>query len=286
MRAAIAVPAFLYCLLLGSVGLCGTIPAGATVWYDAGTLSALADGSGVEQWTDSSASGFHLNAGSEAPVYRSAPGDVFGYVDFSASDQRWMQRTDVPSLPTFGATSSTVFAYLRADPESMNASVLGWGVDPWRYIVHSTVVSWAGPRSFHFQHGTCCGVPGTDGQLAGQAADDFYGHWHLLSAWRDGAHAWIAVDGVPVAESFVFAGEMPGGILNTLFVGKDGFGNKYYGDVAEIVIYPRALSAEEVAQANGYFGERYGASIPEPGTWSLMMAGALVAAVLKRRICE
>ena len=72
------------------------------------------------------------------------------------------------------------------------------------------------------------------------------------------------------------------GAPSQLRIGIQGAGNPYVGDLAEVIIYDRALSNSEVADVQSYALNKYG--VPEPSTLVLLLGmGSLLFVRCARR---
>lgn len=214
---------------------------GLVLWLRS-DLGLQVSGSNVVQWSDQSGASNHLSVTSGNPV-RATAGGPGGqpYVSFDGVDDG-LGRTGTGNLPT-GAAARTVFMVARYDS-------LGWGGFVW------------GDLTCNHAFGTA--VDGREGNLAVQGwcpANDF-------SSTKLGKGAGF------VTHAAVYNGTTVLQYLNGTQIGSNthafdtGSARVRLGvelndrakidmDVAEVLVYNRALSATERGQVQSYLTERY-----------------------------
>lgn len=82
---------------------------------------------------------------------------------------------------------------------------------------------------------------------------------------------------LPIAPDFAHLGIGYGA------AGTGGFGGLLDGDIAEVVVFDAALTTFERSQMEGFLADKYGLTIPEPGTLSYLALFALAAWFQSRR---
>ncbi len=274
----IAVAAVLAYLLPAGTAMAAFVTSGLEIHLDAGQLTGLSDGDSVTSWADISGNSRDLDTvGGTAPKYysdamNSRPAVRFSggglYGDFSIN-------TFTPSVGT------TVFVAFRSLTTSQGTfvSLDQVGADVNQAFLYNN----------RFQTGDLfASFDASSGDNnSGQNLDDGYnqGRVHVFTAIGDstgtdsvtlradgGREALTHNDGVPLNTLDGYSV----GVLNNLT------SSRYTGDIAEILVYGRVLTSEEIAQNERYLMTKYS---PEPATmliWSLL-AGLGVALGWRRR---
>jgi PKD repeat protein len=204
----------------------GSIP-DLAMWLDAGAIQGLADGAAVASWADRSGVGNHAtqSTASKRPVYRTNQVAGRPAVVFDASD-------DGMSTPMNPATSTTVVAVYAS-----RAGQSG-------YLLNGGFNFFMGPYAGLYRTftGSYLNGPGVTG-----------GRW-LIQTFRQSAS---------VAEQFVDGSSRvtatkvvnPGAIL----LARQGtYGSRLDGSVAELIVYNRTLTDQELQDLHGWLKTRYG----------------------------
>jgi hypothetical protein len=216
--------------------------AGLEGWWKADSL-VLADGDPVATWTDSSGNGRDATQGTASlrPTYRTNVVNGLPIVRGDESD-------DSLVLPDFltGFTAGTLFwvAKVGADPPGgdNSAPALFFGS-------HGSDEHWPWTDG-NIYYGFGSTVRHTVGDLATSLADAFR-VWANISAasdWRVYLNGSLEFSTITNTVGF--------GTTPTMF--RAGTGARFRGDVAEILVYSRALSDTERQQVEDYLMDKYG----------------------------
>lgn len=262
----------------------GTLPvAGASLWLNAGAITGVSDGGVVTVWNDESGNGYNFSGtatydasnanlingnpvmhfnGSQA-LHNSSFNPAFGFTIFAVTDTD----TLTPSGQAYGnqayfggGTNAVAFGlYSHTSIEPGNSfwawAPLQWSVygqsnsvnTNWNY--HAYVVPSATETAWSwYLNGTAIGS-------AGQTA------------------------GTPVAYS---VGCWVGTSGNTTLSEHE---ENWVGSIAEIIVYNRSLTVQEVASVNAYLNEKYFTQVSEPATSVMVIGflGGLLCYAWKRR---
>ncbi len=251
---------------------------GLNLWVDAGTLS-LSDGALVGTWADQSPSGNDLTAFGSSnaqywPEYRTSVVNGLPVVRFGEGTNP-RQRLTIPT-GTIPGPDATVFLVLQNTTPTSGALVADLGGPTYLDWTSGWGTVTKSGAAVNYMNGPV--LPNADFGLNTILLDQASSFIKLngaldLHATNDGR-----ADGDP---AFTFGG--------TAMVGGDtGYDqNKTIrADIAEIVIYNRALTSGEEEQVGFYLADKYGLStsyIPEPATAGLLVLGALGFALRRRR---
>jgi hypothetical protein len=283
------------CCCLFTVGFCGSLsPAVAAVLPTTGLqaqyrsdVGVITGGGGITQWQDQAAlNGLnHANSpvGFEPQVSSAAIGyhASFPTVNFAGGDHL---NFVLPSANTF--TGMTVFVVGNTGAvKNLYETVVSTGG-----IGGSSSVRWAAGMGSDTTVGLGWGGPTSSINLGSGTAVST-NTWHMLS-WQKSGTSWSLRREVPsaallntVADTSFFTGSWNGTI------GTEGPSSPatyaFSGDLAEILIYDRVLSAGQYQQVVDYLNERFFVEppvpAPEPATGLLVAAAALVSLRRKRR---
>ncbi len=202
---------------------------GLQLWLDAGTISGLADGGVVNQWDDVSGNGNHATTRAGSPTYQSAALGGKPAVHF-----------DLNSRMETDATFTSPYTILYAGQMTGGTS---------RRLVSSATGNWllgywGNRRDVMYANGWVrldpAVAPGVDP--------------HIYAATRDATQTRLYGDGTDIT-----ADPNPSLQIGRLQLNSYG-GNQNEssdGDVAELLIYNRALSAAELNNIGGYLEAKY-----------------------------
>jgi hypothetical protein len=221
---------------------------------------AAEHGDPVVRWLDQSSAGNHLTtnaiAGTQTPTYLTGVVNGRAVVNFDNGNDRL--RASTPLLN--GTTDFSIFAVIR--PGSGGERVIGSNHAVADHALEFYVNA-DGKLSLFNAGG---------GWLVGSATLAS-GNWYLVHAEKSGSSATVRLNHVPDVTGVI--GSSIGASLGwTIGSGVD-YNAFAFGDMAEQIVYDRALTEEERNQVAHRLADNYGLSIPEPGA-AVMALGALV----------
>ncbi|TCO82168.1 fibronectin type III domain protein [Chthoniobacter flavus] len=252
---------------------------GLKLWLAADTSVTLDGSGGVSAWADQSGNANNATqstAGNRPTVTANALNGK-PVVHFSGASSQYLT---LPNLMS-GATAGEVFAVLRSASTTGATGLWNLGSDGW---------SW-----YSYTDGRIEADFGTTGGLwEGVPSQSILSYHVYEAASQTGLYqSWI--NGVPLFKT----------TSNTVafttapLIGVNGHGNYFSGDIAEIIIYNRALSTAERGQVLAYLNQKY-VVIPAPSaptgiaatqiaptqnlvTWDWVSATATVTYVVERK---
>lgn len=223
---------------------------GLVLWLDADAIEWLDDGQPVETWEDLSGAGNHATQATEAsrPTYKTGILNGKPVVRFDGADD--ILANSSPALPS-GSDARTVFAVFERKSAGTNV-IFDYGTQSngqrfglvVNHSVPETSVAWWGHR---------WGV-----------ADSFTGFTAMTVLVPDGVSntngASIYIDGVPLLSSGTTSGSVQAlnTVLGEMRVGGHLSNASSEVDIAEILIYDRALSGSEREDVEAYLMAKYG----------------------------
>jgi hypothetical protein len=213
-----------------------------SAWYRAHTI-ALANGSAVSSWLDDSGNGRDLSQGTGGlqPVYHTnAASSGFPAVYFDGTGRRFSAALDNVLLTTAGV--GTFFVVFRLDSDASGVDVLFYTGNRGAYVENTT------PSL------VCVAFDGiADGanKVTTRAA------WHVATWMYDGTNVYAGHDDADSADLSATASGTQTGLGNPFFVGSDS-ANHLKGYVAEIIVFPTALSEEARRRIHVMLSTKYG----------------------------
>ncbi|SHN17190.1 Concanavalin A-like lectin/glucanases superfamily protein [Chitinophaga sp. CF418] len=246
------------CCLLSISSFAQTGPAGvnngAVLWLDASDVlaggTAPAFGTTLATWFDKSGSGHNaVSSGANAVIYNTGGANGRPVVNFTRTSAAAGSGMTVSGLDIRAVTSPdvTIFAVYRPGTNDGNAQAI-WGNDN-------------GSQQRYFNNKAATGT--TDASLAtggtavvipGGAKN---GETRLVTAvYSSGANASAAYLNGKLISAFTDQTASASG-LSTFKIGLDGDNNYYNGDVSELIVYNRKLSACEIEKINIYLAAKY-----------------------------
>ena len=231
---------------------------GLTLWYQADAITPQADGSLLTTWVDSSSSGNHAVApvGKE-PTYRTGGGGPFGgmpYVYFSGTGTtgKYVQSTSALTGNLTGDLTTTVFTVTGDGASSSgmynigNVFAVGGAMGPARDFRGAGVysVEFAGNTPAIFGP-VASGTQITEVRKSPGAINTTTSFW---------------VNGTAQAIGGGSSTNTPNTISAPFILGKfgpSGSGIASWGNVAETIVYNRALSQAEADQVGAYLAVKY-----------------------------
>lgn len=222
---------------------------GLVLWLDAGRLTGLAAGAAVSNWPDVSGAGHHATQSSAAsrPTYQVNQLNGKAVVRFDGANDHLKLTGSVVS----GATPRTVFVV--AKPNSIGNKGF---IDLGDGSANGTAFMLTPEHGVRVRGGNRlwnpAAVTGAPAlfvvQLNGSTTND-------LSAWLNGTA--LALRNTQ-AETIRTSGSGTVGSWSAAPLGI----HRFSGDIAEIAVYARALSAAERQGVEHYFGTKYGLGLP------------------------
>ncbi|MCU0578442.1 MAG: hypothetical protein MUF69_02745, partial [Desulfobacterota bacterium] len=245
-----------------SAGLCGQFNAipGLRLWLKADSGLILGGTDSVATWEDRSGNGLDVAQAAQAnqPAKVSANLNGLPVVRFDGVDD-YLIRSAVPGYDLFDNNADTVFIVQKQAGADPRTSTFSWTSDGFnRFMVHAT---WE--DSIYYQASANAG--GGD-QLGAPQPYGWDDRWHLLKLVKDGINGQISVDGIGLTPTVTSSS--PGNNLPSadLYVGSDYWTvnnlysstNWFTGDIAEIMVFNRALTTQEQQTVDTYLREKYG----------------------------
>lgn len=201
---------------------------GLAAWYDASQIAGVSDGAALSQWNDLSGNARHLRQTTAAnqPLYKSAIQNGKGVVRFDGTN-------DFMSVAVAIAKPFTVFVVGRASRGiAANETFFGGG----------NSVACKGTTNGRYE--TFGGPPTWASAAVGTKVNTFV----VMSGVFDDATSLVRVNGVETRDTLA-----TGSAVSAVYAGASN-GNADYlnGDIAELIIYNRHLTAAEILQVEGY----------------------------------
>jgi hypothetical protein len=230
-----------------------------------------ADGAALNIWHDKSGNSNNaiIAAGQNAGTYKN---DVAAQINgapvvrFTRNHKFLGSIYSVPGVDVRAGTMSdvTIFTVYRLADNSDPETAL-WGTDNGNW-----------DRFFYVRHtafgdGVDDGIAGLGPVQQGAVVSDAgqSGVVRLLTAVYDGTVSGVSNSGPLNGSTIYFDGQIvtrftdstqPTDGQNNFFLGWDGDDSPFMGDIAEVLVYDRALSGSEVAEVNQYLSEKYNKS--------------------------
>ena len=221
-------------------------------WFDAGQLTGLSNGDPVSTWTDASGNGNHATASAayKEPTYITGALNGLPVVRFDASDDGLAVNPAIQVYPGFSGSDYSIFVvfnYRGTDTTSGRRAVQGsenWAIGPYEgRIVHLVPdgALWVTDPP-----------PGGSAPLATQY------RYFICEATTTATRSRFRVDGEDETSN---TGYDYRGWPNYVFLGTDGLtgdSQPLDGDIAEVLIYNRVLTAVERNRVGVYLENKYG----------------------------
>ena len=225
---------------------------GLTAWWRADSGITL-NGGDVSDWTDKVLSAVaSQGTDTKQPLYNSADSNFNNQpslsFDSTAAQALGCSDSTVASLVDAGADFTLYFVVNWSSAAASSAHICGWGVD------NSNYVQIYCPTNDQWRHGRTSGGSGYDdiGYSAGAGAH--YGWWGINSG--NSVHS---LDGQ--SELSETAGQNPTGSWIGFAIGarqRATVSQEWDGEIADLILYNRALTAGEKASLDAYATARYG----------------------------
>jgi hypothetical protein len=220
--------------------------AGVALWLDAGRLSGLNNGDAVATWMDGSGNGHEATQGTSTrrPVYVASALNGQPAVRFDGLND-YLGNTSFTILS--GQSGATAFVVRRTDTKSGNHMAFG--------VVQNDVTSqvYDGNTYTHATMGKYGRV--SYGSTAWEIAESVFdgsgvGNVQRLKMYLNGS-----------GQGLIYTGTIPAVLSSGVGyeVGRPyGLDLAYWdGDIAEVVVYGRALNEGERLAVQGYLGQKY-----------------------------
>lgn len=266
---------------------------GPTVWFNAGSITGVANGAPVPTWTDSSGNSRNATQAtvSRQPLYLGSAG-ANGTPVLRFNTQLHSGGTTANQFMSFAtplantaASVLTLFA-VASDSSSRTSGA--------RAILVNTRTNTTLSNGFLFGYGTSPSLEAyahtglTSGAGTVQTAPIAASGFDLLALERNGLNSKIFSfsDTATNSTSTTWTGFNPS-TLTTTQIGTEGGAHYFFGDIAEIIAFERILTPGESDQVAKYLGDKYliatASAVPEPSIMSFLGAGALFFGNWRRR---
>ncbi|MCX6044159.1 MAG: Ig-like domain-containing protein [Chloroflexi bacterium] len=252
---------------------------GLILWLDAAdpdgdgnSANNPADGAALTAWIDKSGQSHNATqlAGQNAGAFRSDPSELINgqpVVRFTRTDRLNGSVYEVPGVDLRAATLEdiTIFTVYRPKsiPDGVGAAQGIWGVDNGNW--DRFFMPYHEGFGDHVDDGLAALGLTTFGQVVTDAGQ--VGKVRLLTAVYDGAVTGSINSGPTNGSAIYFDGQIvarftdsthPTDAQPQLYVGWDGDDNAADSDIAEMMVYNRALSGCEIQRVNEYLAAKYG----------------------------
>lgn len=225
------------------------------IWYDGADTSVIvptgiADEEDINQWNDKSGLAHNLNfdGGANKPSYESSDTqNGYGYVQFADGDL--MSINPLASLS--GASAFTLSIIARSTDLSTNATQILTSTELGELSIQIDTDGTA-----RFKVGASAAVTATGTVQVNE--------WNIYTLVYDGVNNIVGRvnDGNLPTQTIVSAGAVAGpatmGASTYLYVGGDNTGGTFIGDLAEVIIFRKALNATEYANVENYLATKWG----------------------------
>lgn len=225
------------------------------IWYDGADTSTLvptgiADEDNINQWNDKSGLAHNLNfaGGANKPTYESSDTqNGYGYVQFADGDL--MSINPLASLN--GATAFTVFVIARSTDLTTNGTQILTSTENGELSIQ---IDSNGEARFK--------VGGSSATTSTQPVG--LNEWNIYTLVYNATNNIVGRvnDGKLPSQTVVSAGAVAGpatmGASTYLYVGGDQTGGSFIGDVAEVIIFKKALSSIEYTNVENYLATKWG----------------------------
>jgi hypothetical protein len=225
------------------------------IWYDGADTTTIvptgiADEDPINQWNDKSGLAHNLNfsGGNNKPSYESSDTqNGYGYVQFADGDL--MSINPLASLS--GATAYTVFVIARTTDLATNATQILTSTENGELSIQ---IDTNGTARFKVGASSATTASST------VQADE----WNIYTLVYNGTANIVGRvnDGNLPSQTIVSAGAVAGpaamAASTYLYVGGDNTGGTFIGDVGEVILFKKALTATEYANVENYLATKWG----------------------------
>lgn len=219
------------------------LPTDSLLFWVRSDTGLVKTGTDVNQWNDLSGHQHHA-----VTDFTTAPQEVLNelnghpVVRFNGTTTAFK----TSAMKHFANKRGTIFIVARTNGPGNSSSGFGSIVSTW---VNSGITFQFGAsmNNYHYFDGV-----GTVGYPIASAPPNQWGILTLKRAYNDTMHLYKS--GVQIAAASI-ANNQPDSL--PMYIGYSGSYEVYNGDIAEIIIYNRALNAQEMIQVNAYLANRY-----------------------------
>jgi hypothetical protein len=243
----------------------GSVPTDMVLWLKADSLSHLADGASISSWEDVSGNGhvFSQGTSSAKPTFRAADSDFNNQpiVDCDGSDQligSYSAQLNPAEFTLFCVAASDT------DDNSYQGIIESRSSTPVARSGYNIYAKWSGSDQWSFWHGK----DSAWGQLNSNAGELTTNTPDIITAIMSGTNGIggsgtqkLRINGTQHATStsVFYASTADGGTIGNV-------PSTFYleGQIAEIIMYDRSLTDDEIALVEDYLGRKYAISGPKP----------------------
>ena len=219
---------------------------GLRLWLDGSTVTQEA--SKVSAWVDRTPFGHDTSQAEvgQQPAFHSEGINGQPAIVFDGEDDILSGTANGATL--LDSTAASLFLVMKQDGGSRNNAVFGWESDSHRNHL-DLLFTYNNVLLFDY------GNASDGGRISGAQPERWDNNWHLVEVYRDGPTGRVAVGGVTVFEG-EFTDDLAVDVDGTLSIG--GVGTLHHGGaVAELLVYNRTLSAEEVATVRNIIANKF-----------------------------
>ena len=222
------------------------------VWLDASDASTITIATGVSEWRDKSGNGrnFSQSIGNNQPAVRVNGRNNRNTLEFDGNNDSFTGPAG------FSLTNThTVIAVVRPDVRKI-AGLLSGSVDSANLIYGDGSSSFSGTKFGAFGVGRAVYGGGTI------TTGSFQVFAAVLSGGTLPANLSMFTNGTGGAASVETAGSAPGAAMTASLLLGTTLGNQFWdGDIAEVLIWTRALSASERSTVERALGSKWGIAV-------------------------
>jgi hypothetical protein len=225
---------------------------GLGLWLRADSL-AQANGTQVDTWIDESSNAFIFsNTGAPRPYFMTNVQNGLPVLRFGGGNQLNLT-PDVAVLNTFVSSTgnhTTIFIVQKQTGTAANNSTFGWGAVDFETERLSCHLTYADALYFD------CGADQTSGRMTVAQPAGWDDAFHVVELFRNGNAGEICVDNVVLSSAGFVGAPITLAATRPMRIGEMG-GFFLTGDIAEMVIYKRALSSTERDQVRDYLNDKW-----------------------------
>jgi len=247
---------------------------GLRLWLDAGEGLTAGDDGMVSAWADRSLFGHDVSQAETAQQPKLIADAVNSQeaLLFDGEDDM-LARADVAGDALLSSDSVSMYAVVRQKQQSDVNTVLAWEATD--YKNHLALLT-----SYHNEFLIDHGHASEGGRVSAVQPEGWDDMWHVLEFVRDGSQAVVMVDSETV-EMGEFEDALEVDVAGRLIIGavpQLAFG----GEIAEVLIYNRALSESERGAVRGYLGSSYGLFVTDNQAPTVALTAPILGATTKQ----